>query len=166
MGKALAWPHHFRGDVRPLKTSLTHHCYCSVCTKPGKWAVMYLGVWGIKSGKWTVMYLGVRCIKSGKWAVMYLGVRGIKSGKWAVMYLGVRGIKSGKWAVMYLGIRGFDFVSFHDFNSWLWNRPDSVVCFAFFILFSVVLSLFVWFYFKNLTENPTQYNFPLNDIAN
>jgi hypothetical protein len=151
MGKALAWPHHFRGDVRPLKTSLTHHCYCSVCTKPGKWAVMYLGVRGIKSGKWTVMYLGVRCIKSGKWAVMYLGVRGIKS---------------GKWAVMYLGIRGFDFVSFHDFNSWLWNRPDSVVCFAFFILFSVVLSLFVWFYFKNLTENPTQYNFPLNDIAN
>ena len=43
--------------------------YWSACTKPGKWAVMYLCVRG--TFYWSA------CTRSGEWAIMYLCVRGI-----------------------------------------------------------------------------------------
>ena len=45
-GKGFAWPHHFtkRGCLGPLNLFSPATFYLSVCTKTGKWAVMYLCV--------------------------------------------------------------------------------------------------------------------------
>jgi hypothetical protein len=46
MWKGFAWPHHFtkRGCLGPLNLFSPATFYLSVCTKTGKWAVMYLCV--------------------------------------------------------------------------------------------------------------------------
>ena len=47
--KALTWPHHFTksGGLAPQSKFDPVTFYCSACTKPVKWVVMYLGVTGI-----------------------------------------------------------------------------------------------------------------------
>ena len=48
---------HLEAWCRPLKLGLSRHIHWSACTKPGKWAVMYLCVRGIDFVSFSTIFL-------------------------------------------------------------------------------------------------------------